>query len=239
MKSVRFLGVLAALFATSTTFAQFTQGQKDEVLGEIGQVLSEKAFVPGVDLSKWQTFIDNRKDQIDAVESPGQFANVVNGALEEFGISHILLLRDRRPRGGDDSLLPAPKSALAAQQMRRSRVPSLSWPEDDAALLKIPSFEGSYDPEGVAEMMDSAKDAKYLIVDLRGDPGGEVENMRQFLGLVMPLDAKVGTFVSRDLADQFQGAEGKGNDPVKIAAWAHKEFNPTSSGIEPFKGKIA
>ena len=234
MRLTRPLAILAALVAATSAFAQFTQDQKQEVLSEIDQVLSKKAFVPGVDMSKWNTFIASRKDQIDAVESPGQFAGVVNGALREFGISHILLLRDRMHRwGGDDSL------GAQGRMIRQPRVPALGWPEPETALLRIPSFEGTYDQEGVAELMDEAKDAKNLIVDLRGDPGGEVENMRQFLGLLMPANSLVGTFVSRGMADHFAASDGVGNDPIKIAAWAHNEFHPTSSGIEPFKGHIA
>lgn len=235
MKIRRLFCVFATLLVAASSFAQFTKEQKDEVLTEMGRVLTKDAFVPGVDLGKWRTFIDGRKAKIDGAETPGEFANVVNGALEEFGLSHIMLLRDRTRRhwGGDE-----PESAQQRFGFRR-RMPEMGWIEDDAALIRIPSFEGTYDPDSVAALFDQAKDAKYMVIDLRGNPGGEVENMRQFLGLVMKADSSVGTFVSRKMAEDYTQSKGAGTDPVAIAKWAHREFHPTSSDVEPFKGKIA
>jgi C-terminal processing protease CtpA/Prc len=103
----------------------------------------------------------------------------------------------------------------------------------------VPSFEDTYDPGIMSELLDQAMSAKYLVLDLRGNPGGEVDKMRQFLGLLMPVDTPIGTFVSRRMANDYTKAEGEGSDPVQIAHWAHREFHPLKGDIGPFQGKIA
>jgi len=224
----------AAMAVATSAFGQITNDQKDQVLGEVDHVLSEKAFVPGVDLTKWRSFLDERKDKLDKADMPGQFASVVNAAFKEFGLSHMVLIPGRMRRywgfGG-----------VSAQGTfgPRGRKPELSWIESDAAVIRVPSFERGYDRNDVAELLKSAKDAKYLIVDLRDDPGGEVDNMRQFLGLLLPEDSSIGTFVSRKMATDFQDDHGKGTDPVAIAKWAHDELHPLDSGVAPFAGKVA
>jgi carboxyl-terminal processing protease len=149
-------------------------------------------------------------------------------------LSHIRLLRSQMRRGwGDEEL------ALQRRGFQR-RLPSLSWIEDGAALIRVPSFESGYDRDEVSYLFDQAKDAKYLVVDLRQNPGGEVENMRHFLGLVMPSTDSIGTFVTRRLARDFGRVQpGTSSDPVAIAKWAHQEIHPARSGMAPFEGKIA
>jgi len=211
-----------------------TSDQKDEILGEIDQVLTQRAFVPGVDLGKLRKSIDDRKDELDKAETPRQFAEIVNGAFSSFGLSHMTLLPGRMHRRWGGGF-----SAQGFFRGGRDRGPSVSWPEDDAAVLRIPSFELTYDPDQMAELMDSVKDAKYLVVDLREDPGGELDNMCQFLGLLLPSSAPLGTFVSKKMADDYAAQAGKSSDPVKIAKWAHDELHPIDSGVKPFAGKIA
>jgi hypothetical protein len=236
MNSRRMICTLSALLAAASAFAQFTKDQKDELLTEIDHVLADKAFVPGVDLGKWRSLVDSRTEQLDSVDSAGQFTQVVNSTLKELGLSHIMLSRDRMRRGWGEDLTT---SQVAQQGFGLNRGPQFEWVEKDAALLKIPNFERGYDRETIADIMDQAKDAKYMILDLRGDPGGEVENMRQFLGLVMPRDMGIGTFVTRSMATDYKAAKGGTDDPVAIAAWARQEVHPAGGEVEPFKGKIA
>ena len=222
--------VLTSLIAGSA-FAQFEEEQKETLLSEIGQVLTRQAFVPGVDLSKWETFIEKRKDRLKEADSPGEFSMVVNSALKEFGLSHILVQRTGRRWGGEN-----------AQQGFGSRQPNatLRWEGEDSAVIKLSSFGRGYDEGGMTALFEEASKAKYMVIDLRGNPGGEVENMRQFLGLVLPAKTPVGTFVSRSIARDYERTMSKASsDPVAIAAWARKEFTPRRSDIEAFKGKIA
>lgn len=68
---------------------------KEEVLKALADVIANRAFVPGVDLSKWQEYIDKEKEDIDKAESDGALARAVNNALKDFGVSHIRLLTPR------------------------------------------------------------------------------------------------------------------------------------------------
>jgi hypothetical protein len=235
MKLRRLVFILATLVLVATSLAQFTSEQKEIVLADMDRVLKQEAFVPGVDLGSWRTFLDRRKDRLEDSETPTEFASVVNSALKEFGLSHIVLMRDRSRRWGQV------EEPLAAQRGRsfEFRGPVLRWIEDDAALIRVPSFETSYDEDAVTDLFKEAKSAKYLVIDLRGNPGGEVERMRHFLGLVIPSAEPVGTFVSRGIARDYTRAKGREADPVAIAAWARREFRPRRSDVEPFKGEIA
>ncbi len=241
MTLTRLTSILAALLVAASAFAQFTKDQKDQVLDEMDQVLSQEAFVPGVDLGKWRTFVDSRKDGLENAETPREFADVVNGALRQFGLSHIQLLPGgmRRHWGGEGVDSNVQTLMSEAQGRRFARKPELKWIDDDSALIRIPDFESDYDPDVVSGLFDQAKNAKNLVVDLRGDPGGEVENMRHFLGLLMPSGTPIGTFVSRRMATAYSKENGSGSDPIAIAAWAHREFKTASSDLEPFKGKVA
>jgi len=99
LKSVR-LAVLAAsiAFATNGVVAQtaapaepLSAESKTKVLTSVEKLLTERAFVPGADFSKWPTMIESYKDQIDKAKTDAEFSNVINVALQKFGFSHIML----------------------------------------------------------------------------------------------------------------------------------------------------
>jgi carboxyl-terminal processing protease len=64
---------------------------KKEILGQMQEVLTNVAFVPGVDFNKWPELLGEYKTELDESKSPEEFAFVVNTALQKFGFSHILL----------------------------------------------------------------------------------------------------------------------------------------------------
>ena len=93
-----------ALFAVATTaFSQaagadskqtdpkVSKEQKTEVLGRMTKIITQSAFVPGVDFSKWTEFIEKEKDAIDKAQTENEFVGAVNNALEKFGFSHIVM----------------------------------------------------------------------------------------------------------------------------------------------------
>jgi carboxyl-terminal processing protease len=97
MASIRkWLIVFTLLVAAALANAQdITKETKDEVLKGVEDVVLNKAFVPGVDFTKWPEFIGKRKEELDkATDVPG-FVTQVNRALREFGFSHIRLLTPR------------------------------------------------------------------------------------------------------------------------------------------------
>src|SRR5437016_5151385 len=58
---------------------------KAEVLDQMSDMILKKAYVPGVDFSKWKEFVDKQKDSIDKATTEDEFANSINSALGEFG----------------------------------------------------------------------------------------------------------------------------------------------------------
>jgi carboxyl-terminal processing protease len=88
--------VLAAFAAVSAAIAQpISTEQKEKVLDAIGKTIAERAYVGGVDFSKWASFAATHKADIMKTTTQDAFSGVVNKALDEFGFSHIQLLTPR------------------------------------------------------------------------------------------------------------------------------------------------
>jgi hypothetical protein len=226
----RLMPVLAAFAVAASSLAQLTAQDKAEVLAGMDEVLTESAFVPGVDLGRWRNFIADRQGQIEATESPREFATLVNGALKQFGVSHIRLMPGRMRRG---SYLQSPWSS-------RSRGARLEWIDNETAYVRLADFYGTYDERQVERIFEEAREAGRMVLDLRSNPGGEVGNMLHFLGMLLPSNTSIGTFVTRRMARAYvQAGKGDGRDPVAIATWAKKPFSPRRNDIGDFRGKIA
>lgn len=61
---------------------------------------------------------------------------------------------------------------------------------DDLLIWKMPQFD--MDAQGVNDMMGKAKKRKALILDLRGNPGGAEETLKNLLGYFVDHDVKIG-----------------------------------------------
>lgn len=282
---------------------------KKEVLERMTNLIEKYAYVPGVDFNKLNDLLEKQKDQIDKANNEDEFAFAVNSALQNFGFSHIVLMKPESVQArmnrstvgigvniqpADDGLLvvrtvpkaPADDAGIVAgdtlvkangkqitdpadlrgeegQQVtvtvkkadgkfkdytitRRKfstvRPEELKWVDKDTAAINIYTFDLSYDRANVEKLMAEASKAKNLIVDLRNNGGGAVVNMVHFLGLLLPSDTTIGTFVSKNLVDDF--VKEKGGDPsdVKaIAEFAEKgKLRPMKNMSVPvFKGKVA
>ncbi len=90
------LGV-AALALTGVVSAQtsdtqpMTAAAKEAALKSLEEVLLRDAFVPGVSFTRWPEMVKKREAEFEKAKTRGQFADVVNTAMEEFGFSHIVL----------------------------------------------------------------------------------------------------------------------------------------------------
>jgi len=117
---------------------------------------------------------------------------------------------------------------------------SLTWPNPDTAVLRIPTFATGYSMIQVEKLLTEAAKAKYLVLDLRSNGGGAVTNMRHLLNLLLPDGAQIGTSVSRGMASRYATeAKGDPKDPVAIARWAAAPMKALKRAIPPFPGKIA
>lgn len=119
------------------------------------------------------------------------------------------------------------------------RPEELTWVDKDTALLKIYTFDLSYNSERVDELMKKAANAKNLIVDLRDNGGGLVSNVQHFLGLVLPSHTAIGSFISKSLVDKYVSEEhGSPNDLKGMAAWSSKKIHTYDSGAPVYKGHM-
>jgi carboxyl-terminal processing protease len=98
MKFLRALSVLVVLWslvvvAPRARAQSLTDEQKQGVLEGIERTLRERAFVPGIDLAgDWKKHAEKYRAELSSASSTGSFAQAVNRALREFGISHIRLM---------------------------------------------------------------------------------------------------------------------------------------------------
>src|SRR5205085_9656228 len=90
--------LLIASLAALTTIAAaqtLTDEAKKNVLEAITTNVKERAYVGGVDFSKWDSFVAEHQVEFNKAETNDSFALAVNKALDEFGFSHIQLLTPR------------------------------------------------------------------------------------------------------------------------------------------------
>jgi carboxyl-terminal processing protease len=120
------------------------------------------------------------------------------------------------------------------------RPETLTWVDEEAVVLRIPTFNVGYNREAIEKMLEDAARAKYLIIDLRSNGGGLVANMRHLLGQLLPEGSPIGTSVTKEMAERYGIAtKGDTKDPVAIAAWVDSPQKTRKGKLYPFPGKIA
>ena len=118
--------------------------------------------------------------------------------------------------------------------------PTLTWIDKSSAVLKIPTFDLSYDRDKVESLMVEAAKAKNLVLDLRGNGGGTVISMCHLLGFFIPADRPIGTFVSKKVVERYvEDTHGDTKDVTKIASWAPNKVKPQRSKIPVYSGHLA
>ena len=120
---------------------------------------------------------------------------------------------------------------------------TLHFADADTAVIRIPTFDVSYDRKLVEALMTKAADAKNLVVDLRNNPGGAVVSMLHFMGLVLKDSSVVGTFINGPAVRAYQKDHPGPVDIVKLATVApsksHLQTTKNLGGIPYFKGTLA
>lgn len=286
----------AAVITPTLAFSQATGDQKltpevkAEVVSKVSTVIKNLAFVPGIDLTKWDEFLASQKEAIDKAESNADFAAAVRHAIEKFGISHMVLMtpdaakaRIERKAVGigitiqptDEGLIvtsvfdetPAKEAGLQPGDLifeadgkklgatstitgdegtkvvikvkrttgrvdtltltRRKfssiRPETLTQINPDTVMLRIPTFDISYNRKRVDDLMAEARKSKNIILDLRSNGGGAVINMLHLLGYFLPQNTEFGLFVSKALVRDFtEETKGSPTDLKAISAWAKR-----------------
>lgn len=118
--------------------------------------------------------------------------------------------------------------------------PTLTWIDKNTAVLKIPTFDLSYDRDKVESLVEQAHLAKNLVLDLRNNGGGTVVSMCHLLGFFMPSDKTIGTFISKRVVQQYiEETHGDASNLAKIAAWAPRKLKPQKDKLDPYTGNLA
>jgi len=139
--------------------------------------------------------------------------------------------------GGKD-----PKThTVTRRKYNNTRIDTLTWVRDDTALLKVHTFDISYDRKKIDALMEEAGKAKNLILDLRSNGGGVVLNMLHLLGHFLPADTKIGTFINKSMVNRFvDETKGDPTDLKAIASWSNTSvLKPVPLKSGPFKGNVA
>lgn len=84
-------GAAALVAAAPAQTVDKSPTAKAEVIAKMNDIISRSAFVPNVDFAKWPTMLEAQNAKIEAAKTDEEFARAVNGALREFGFSHIVL----------------------------------------------------------------------------------------------------------------------------------------------------
>ena len=121
------------------------------------------------------------------------------------------------------------------------RKETLTWEGDDVAVLRLYTFSFGYDRDNIESLITEASaKAKYLILDLRSNGGGAVNNLNHLLSLLLPEGTDYGTFVSRKVADDYAKEKpGAPIDSEAIAQWAPRKAKTRKLKTPAFTGKIA
>jgi carboxyl-terminal processing protease len=121
---------------------------------------------------------------------------------------------------------------LTRRRFSTSLPATLDWPDHRTAVLTIPTFDMSYDRDHVEELVRQATAGDYLIIDLRNNPGGVVGNLTHMLGLFIPSDKPIGTFITKRMVNQFvTETKGDPNNLAAIASWSKQKMRPTHNKI--------
>jgi carboxyl-terminal processing protease len=129
---------------------------------------------------------------------------------------------------------------LKRQQFSTVRRETLTWLDDETAVLRVFTFSRGYGRDNIENLMKDAAKAKYLILDLRSNGGGAVNNLQHLLSLLLPNDTVIGTFISSADARRYVEENGsEASDPIAIAHWSNRKYRTVRRPVAPFTGRIA
>jgi len=297
-------GALALLTVVANAPAQTVDvnpTSKQEVLDKVSDYLTQHAYIPGVDFSKWPEFLQAERPKLDSAANDDEFTKDVNEAFAKFGASHIYLTSpksaDNRRTGSmvgigisqtpvpdgievvrvvqgapadEAGLVPgdiitkvngqkvdgtkgipgpagtqviltvrhADKSekdyTLTRRKFSTVRPEELTEIDKQTAKLTVYTFDFTYDRDNVETLMRKAKHYENLILDLRGNGGGVVSNLQHLLSMFVPDDQAVGTFVNKQLVNDYdRSVKNPSTDVTKIAQWSRNKDEWESQQIKP------
>jgi carboxyl-terminal processing protease len=167
------------------------------------------------------------------IEVDGKPAEGTKGIPGEEGTK--VRIKVKRPDGSTKEF------EIERRKFSTIRKEELFWLDKDTARLAVYTFDLSYDRDNVEDLMQQAKKAKNLIIDLRDNGGGAVVNLEHMLGLLMNPEQPIGTFISKRTVNEYKAAtDGKDTDLEAIASWTTKnKVRPQANRrLAPYKGNL-
>ncbi|MBU6414444.1 MAG: PDZ domain-containing protein [Planctomycetes bacterium] len=130
---------------------------------------------------------------------------------------------------------------ITRKEFSIAKTDTLTWIDEETAILKVHTFAAGYSKRRISDLVKEASaKAKYLILDLRNNGGGSVDNLNQLLSHFIPAGTAMGTNVGRPLASKYQQETGgDSTDAVAIAKWAESKVRTRSRVDTRFEGKVA
>lgn len=121
------------------------------------------------------------------------------------------------------------------------RKETLVWHGEDTAVLRVFTFSAGYDRDNIESLVKQANEkAKNLILDLRSNGGGAINNLSHLLSLLLPTNTEFGTYVSKRFVDDFVKAKPEATvTPEAVAEWAPRKAKTRSQRTPAFTGKVA
>jgi hypothetical protein len=160
----------------------------EALLERIEATARAQIYLPQLlDEAGWKAFVAAVRDDLPKVMDDPDMLVAWYGAAGKLPVSHIMLLR-----GG-----PAMEDMFASPTAPVAELLRLRW-QDSVAILRIPSFAVAIEPfaEQLAVAFSSLEQARALVLDLRGNTGGNLSSMLVSAHL-MDETADAGYFVSR------------------------------------------
>lgn len=87
---------LALLLLAPAAFSQDLSPERAQILERVASALKSSAYVPGIDLTRWDAIAAESKGAFAAAKTDDEFAREVNGALRKFGASHFRFMTPRQ-----------------------------------------------------------------------------------------------------------------------------------------------
>lgn len=119
--------------------------------------------------------------------------------------------------------------------------PDLVWGDSTTCVMVVPSFYAGYDKKLVEQLVRNAARFPNMLIDLRGNPGGDPDAAMHFLGAFLPDRTRVGAAVSKEGLQEFAKITGKTKvDPPALVRWIKPSMAMVSSKVPAqYKGRIA
>lgn len=116
---------------------------------------------------------------------------------------------------------------------------SLNWIDEETALVTVPTFDAGYSRRNVEQIFEAALDAKRIIVDLRNNGGGRVDNLLHLSSFFLKPSEPLGTFISRANYEAFVNANERDPENIlEVAEFTQAKVRPMNRNADPFTGDV-